>query len=305
MNTTISFYEDCLEVHDGVETYSNRERINLDWIHNLVLSRSVKCIDTDSLKDCKVLKIVQPEDGYLKIKKDAFGENLESLVIKAGSLELDSRLFTKCLHLKQVVIEALGDKLILNSHVFGDCVALKSVKITAPKASLEKSDCIGLFFGCPSLEKVDLDFNLRILSLSFFEGCRALREVVVPKSIVRINHAAFSKCDSLTHIKLPDSLETVGSNQAFLELPKECVIEFLGMFWSAQEFNSLVVEHNGEEIREVEFAFDGIMNPTATKDSIVRKYKTLGDCISVCYPEECTVAKGINYDETPEETNLF
>ena len=66
------------------------------------------------------------------------------------------------------------------------------------------------FANYTSLEKVDIQEDIKIIEDQTFAGCVNLKEVILPDSITTIFAGAFSGCESLHITKLPEKLTTIG-----------------------------------------------------------------------------------------------
>ena len=71
----------------------------------------------------------------------------------------------------------------------------------------------GAFYGCESLETVDLSAShVTVLGTDVFSGCASLRSIELPLQITAIGNRAFEGCASLSRITLPKNIQTIGAD---------------------------------------------------------------------------------------------
>ena len=127
------------------------------------------------------------------------------------------------LNLTAPVIPAAGRYAIkaIGINAFKDNATL--VSITLP----EGLTSIGLasFFGCTSLEFINLPSSVKSIGRSAFEVCESLESIVIPEGVTAIENLTFHKCYKLEDIKLPSTLQRIGDNSfRFCEALWEIVI---------------------------------------------------------------------------------
>ena len=77
----------------------------------------------------------------------------------------------------------------------------------------------GAFFGCASLESIELPKSLTRIGPNAFNSCKMLSGIIIPDAVSLIGAGAFSGCTELASVKLPKSLREL-SNDIF----KGCVM---------------------------------------------------------------------------------
>ena len=68
------------------------------------------------------------------------------------------------------------------------------------------------FYGCSSLEAIELPTSVTKIGYSAFGGCTALQSVALPTALAQIGESSFEYCKSLASIKFPGSLATIPYN---------------------------------------------------------------------------------------------
>ena len=67
------------------------------------------------------------------------------------------------------------------------------------------------FYGCSSLQKINIPNSVQGIGIQAFSGCSSLTEIIIPDSVEYISTWAFWGCSSLTSITIPDSVTYFGS----------------------------------------------------------------------------------------------
>lgn len=129
---------------------------------SLELPDSLREIGSHAFKGCRIREIIVPESVTF-IDSLAFSDSdLETIVFSGGQCKFGMALFSRCLKLKEVVI---------NSDV--ECISNS------------------MFNGCSSLERIQLSPKIREIGKDAFRNCRNLREIELPSDIEKIGSAAF------------------------------------------------------------------------------------------------------------------
>ena len=58
------------------------------------------------------------------------------------------------------------------------------------------------FYGCSSLQSIQLPESLTTIDGSAFNGCSSLKEITIPAGVTKINGGAFNNCSSLQYIRI-------------------------------------------------------------------------------------------------------
>lgn len=96
------------------------------------------------------------------------------------------------------------------NEVFSGCKNLKQVKlpyVAANKYSISNKDfslSVDAFFGCTSLEEIEIPPCVSVIGGGAFEGCTNLKKVELPITIKTIHRGAFWGCDSLKYLRVPE-----------------------------------------------------------------------------------------------------
>ena len=161
---------------EGMEVVSGFDGCtNLVWVD---IPKSTKKIDNYAFYQC---------------------ENLQSISLPKGLVEIGDGAFEQCISLTQITIP-------------------NTVKVLEQRA----------FYRCESLSKVTLSKNLTVIQDATFEYCESLKSIKIPGKVKRINEDAFSSCDNLKKITLPNSLvaiekAAISCNITQITIPKNVV----------------------------------------------------------------------------------
>ena len=134
--------------------------------------------------------------SYTKLNDSIFSgiDNIKSVTIPSGVLELGNEAFSWCTNLETVVIPdtvtTIGQKCFLG------CVALKEIS-----ASGVTSVGLSAFEDCTALESASLP-SVGSLPSKVFNACAAL-ETTVLTNVTTIGDSVFTDCTSITNIELP------------------------------------------------------------------------------------------------------
>ena len=151
---------------------------NCPVLAKVELSSTITRIDPGAFKSCFSLKDFTPFKHIKEIYSDAFREtSIESI------------------DLSNVAILEGG---------FRDCAKLKSVIMPDTITTLGAR----LFYGCGSLEEIELPATLKSISDGAFAGT-ALKHVQIPKNVKSIGYEAFWTA-ALESVTLPEGLEVIG-----------------------------------------------------------------------------------------------
>ena len=123
---------------------------------------------------------------------------------------IDGWAFRECANLRSVVIPSSVEK--MDQNVFRDCTSLASVEFQQPS-------------------------SLEFLAGSTFYGCTSLEEIELPEGMTTIYGRDFYNCTSLKHVVLPDAMQNIAANSFGCDTGKHMAIETMRMPNSAGELN--------------------------------------------------------------------
>ena len=152
----------------------------------------------------KTIDFLQYFTGLKSIGKYAFsGNELESIILPEGLLNIDTRAFSGEGNLRSVTfpnsLQTIGD------YAFCWC---GFTNLTLPDNVTNIGE--GAFWYCYELTSVTLPQHLEVIGTSAFADCQKLTEIIIPDHVVTINDWAFDQCTSLSSVVIGSSVTSIG-----------------------------------------------------------------------------------------------
>lgn len=117
----------------------------------------------------------------------------------------------------------------IGNNAFYGCRSLEGIEVPSTVTRIGT----GAFHGCVSLESIDIPAAVGTIDPFAFYKCKALEKVVLPEGLEVIPNDAFALCRKLVSVHIPDTVRRIG-NHAFYEcsaledaVVPECT-EFIG-----------------------------------------------------------------------------
>lgn len=160
----------------------------------------------------KASKVVIPNSCF-KISGNPFMNNttIEEVIVPNGIEDLPDNIFNGCVNLKKV--EFGSNITIIPRWAFYGCENLVSLKFgNLSENTIPSKVSIGLsaFFGCSSINKLELPDDIVSIPSYAFGNCHSLEIKKLPSSLVTIGKYAFAGCSNIETIVFPEKLETIG-----------------------------------------------------------------------------------------------
>ena len=149
-----------------------------------------------------------------KIGKYAFKncKNIKSILIEEGINKIEKGTFENCYSLDFIYIKQIKNTLDWPKEI--DDYAFKNCKLlTLHFSDFNKIEFIGkkAFYGCSSLEKIELK-NILQIGDKAFANCSSLKELHISSEVDKIGDYAFKNCKSLNKIIIPNKVKNIGKN---------------------------------------------------------------------------------------------
>ena len=163
---------------------------------------------------------------------------------------------------------------------------IKAVKIDTGINKIGKCS----FYGCTSLETLELPEGLTEIDSSSFTGCKKLKNINFPESLTKVNFSAFKNCSSLTEVTISDKV-TVG-NSAFFgckglkKAVVNCKIISKELFSGCTELEEIKLGENVTELNTKAFTNTGVKSITIPESVTKVSDRVFYQCTKL---EEATV----------------
>ena len=152
---------------------------------------------------------VKTEDLMAEKQWYPFLDQIKSVVVEPGILELESYAFAYCKNLQRVSLPKTLVSMI--DMVFYKCTSLKSIDLPDSIVNLGG----GVFMNCTALTSIRFPSKLETIWSQMLMGCTSLTSVTLPPNVKTIMSSAFQDCTKLTSIQIPSGVKEIGFN-AFL-----------------------------------------------------------------------------------------
>lgn len=204
-------------------------------------------IASSTFQDCQSLKSAAIPKGITIIESYAFQNcyALESVAISDGVITIGNLALGNCYALTLATIP--NSVTSIGASAFSGCCSLRSIAIPEGVTSIGNN----AFSSCYSLRSATIPEGVTVIDNYAFQYGYALISVTIPESVTRIGSYAFSRCYSATEFHfLPTTPPTLGSTNAFTDLPTDCVFyvpaESLAEYQAASNWSSYASRMVGE-----------------------------------------------------------
>ena len=156
-----------------------------------------------AFSDCTRLSSIIFPNSISSIGKSAFSgcEQLESVIMSNKVSSIGEHAFMNCSKLNSIVIPntiiEIGEK------CFSGCNSLESVHI-------DTETCDDWFARLPSIKRVTLGENVKVIKTSAFVLCSGLESIAIPDGVNEICSSAFKGCSSMTNLSLGKNVSEIG-----------------------------------------------------------------------------------------------
>ena len=196
----------------GLTTIERRAFAGCPDLEKVELPVTVSSIEDEAFADCVSLKEMKVAEGnqYFKvIEGSLYSYSMQS---GTGSFSLLQYAIGKG-EKEFVVPEAVKSTLAsIAPGAFWGCVTLEKMEVPSTVTSIGTE----AFYQCSNLETVEMPESVTSIGTAAFSGCTALKTVTLTDSIKTIPSEMFRECISLETLTLPDSLITI-EGRAFYE----------------------------------------------------------------------------------------
>ena len=166
---------------------------------------------------------------------------------------------------------------VIGNVAFWGCKSLNNINIPNSVTTIGDS----AFVGCESLSNINIPNSVPTIGEQAFLGCESLVNINIPNSVTTIGDSAFAFCDSLTSINIPNSVTTIGKF-AFSDCDSLVNINIPNSVTTIGEYafddcDSLVNINIPNSVTTIgEYAFDGCKS--LVNINIPNSVTTIGKC---------------------------
>lgn len=168
---------------------------------------------------CSLLQNISIPNSTTGIYNGAFQNcsSLTTIIISNNITAIQANAFQGCTLLRNVV---LNSTTTISMNAFRSCSNLKRCLIQNNTTSIWE----GTFMDCYHLDIFLIPNSMTTIGGGAFQNCQLLKSIIITSNITQIEYNAFRDCRSMKTIKFePTSPPTVGNN-AFTNLPTDCII---------------------------------------------------------------------------------
>ena len=209
-----------------------------------------------ALSDLERVSLPEGEGASLVINSYVFAncDALESIYLPESVTGMGTGNFNGCDSLTTANLPA--SLTTLGTYTFKNCVSLKNVEMGQWNYTV--NSLYGLFYGCSSLESIDLPDDLINIGYDMFNMCTSLKEIDLPVGIKYIGDCAFADCVNLTEISLPSKLQTISYSAFFgtsietVTIPASVYYVQRGAFAGCPKLTEILVEDGNKEFISIE-----------------------------------------------------
>ncbi len=241
-----------LVIQDGTTIIGGSAFKNCINLKSVYIPDSVTEIQAYVFKGCSALESVDLPNTVTRYSSEEFygctslkRVNYRGTIDEWASMVFYSETsnpvyYSRCLYLNDVLLEnaVIKEAKRVNDNTFIHCDSIKTLVVGGNTESIN-----GAFVECQGLTSVEIQENIRWISVYSFKGCSslvelniseegvplnlsstaffqctALEEIILPKRITRIGNQTFYGCTSLKVVYINEQIERIGYD-AFYECP--------------------------------------------------------------------------------------
>lgn len=193
---------------DGKRLLRNSNRV-LDKYN---IRPGTKVICECAFQQCIFLQSVKIPSSVVSIGNSVFNSSLQSLNLPASVKKLDGNPFLSCDKLHLSISEG-SDFVLINGLLINlEGRIISCLNYSSPIDIPHKVTSIGdsAFWGCRSLQVVNISSSITVIGYQAFYDCRSLQRINIPSSVTSIGDKAFWGCSSLQSVTIPSLVTAIG-----------------------------------------------------------------------------------------------
>ena len=199
----------------------NNGKVYCNMLQAVHIGTNITSISTSAFDNCYSLAIITIPNSVTSISTSAFNNcySLAIITIPNSVTSISTSAFNNCFPLTIITIP--NSVTSIGTSAFGGCYSLAIITIPNSVTSIGNS----AFQYCSSLASVTIQAGVTRIGDSAFQYCSSLASITIPAGVTRIGSSAFYGCSGMAeyHLK-PTTPPTLSSNNAFTNIPSDCVI---------------------------------------------------------------------------------
>ena len=198
-------------IDDGMEVIPEGLFCGASKLQTVEIPETITTISKSAFSGCESLTGIKIPSGLKSIGNDAFSgcENIKEIELNDGLKSLGASAFTQT-GITEIVIPKTVESIygvtgmmgLVGYSAFDDSNVREVTFAEGATIIPEKS-----FFGCKSIEKINIPNTVKTIGNNAFSGCENLKEIELPEGIESIGANAFSGT-GITSLTIPASLKS-------------------------------------------------------------------------------------------------
>ncbi len=181
-----------IDIPDSITSIGEYVFSGCSSLESVVIPNSITSIGKCAFQNCSSLESIDIPNNVTSIGEYVFSNcsSLENIVISESVTSIGEDAFRNCSSLKSVIVDPNN----MVYHSDGNCLIKTSTQT--------------LVVGCKN-SVIPNDGSVTEIGYSAFYGCSSLESIEIPNCVTRISKYAFYNCSSLTSIVIPDSVTLI------------------------------------------------------------------------------------------------
>lgn len=242
-------YENCLYLGNEGNKYLVLMDVKNTSITTFEFLEDTKIIYHFAFQECMVLTEIELLEGIKSIGLYAFSNcvRLRKINLPSTLVFIGHNAFQDCKELECSEYD--------NGYYLGDIdnpylILMKVIDNTTTSFIINdntKYIYSSAFYGCTSLESVNMPDGLLSIGQGAFEGCSSLENIAIPDSVTSIGNFAFSNCSGLTKLDLGNGVESLGQYSfsgtkiTGLIIPESLDVIYNASFYNNKKLSYIVI----------------------------------------------------------------
>ncbi len=194
----------CAKETEGVEYVGNLAFYDLGN-NTLAVGVAPEC---EKLITAETIPAEHAGNPVVRIVRSGFAncENLSSITLPDGLVEIGISAFSNCTSLTEVKFSEQCKPVSIGDYAFSGCSAMGAISIPDTVTDIGSY----AFSFCVSLESAELPDALTVLKPHTFYQCETLKSISIPDTVTEVGKYAFLDCESVSEIRIGKGVSIIG-----------------------------------------------------------------------------------------------